>query len=204
MQNRFMKAREDNGWSRKEMAGKMGVEVSTVGNWEMGRRQMTIENLLRMAEITGFSIEYLLGFDAEPVSWTQPISKEALRAMHRSPVWTQRHGWGLVNAVEMTLVFADKSSISLDTLNESVYAVPPAFAISLVGAGDPLGLEELLQRKRVWVEPITSDAKLGCELRGWYRLQDGRLVQNEFGNRFYLDTYGAKWLAFEDCFGSEG
>jgi len=38
------------------------------------------------------------------------------------------------------------------------------------------------------------------ELRGWHHLYEKRLVQNEFGHRFYLDTYGVKWLAFDDCF----
>ena len=48
------------------------------------------------------------------------------------------------------------------------------------------------------MEPISTDIDLASELRGWHELR-GRLVQNEFGNRFYLDTYGAKWLAFESC-----
>ena len=51
----------------------------------------------------------------------------------------------------------------------------------------------------IWVEPITTDYDLAAELRGWYRLRGRRLVENEYGNRFYLDTYGAKWLAFESC-----
>ena len=44
-------------------------------------------------------------------------------------------------------------------------------------------------------QPISSDSDLIRELRGWYQAKD-RFVQNEYGNRFYLDTYGSKWLAF--------
>ena len=44
-------------------------------------------------------------------------------------------------------------------------------------------------------QPISSDSDLRRELRGWYQAKD-RFVQNEYGNRFYLDTYGSKWLAF--------
>ena len=33
-------------------------------------------------------------------------------------------------------------------------------------------------------------------------LYEKRMVFNEFGHRFYLDTYGVKWLAFDDCFPS--
>ena len=33
------------------------------------------------------------------------------------------------------------------------------------------------------------------ELRGWYHIIR-RFVENEVGQRFYFDFYGAKWLAF--------
>ena len=33
------------------------------------------------------------------------------------------------------------------------------------------------------------------ELRGWYHIKR-RFVENEVGQRFYFDFYGAKWLAF--------
>ena len=48
MQNRYRQVREDFGWSRTQMAGKMGVDTTTVGNWETGKRQMT----------PGYSVEY--------------------------------------------------------------------------------------------------------------------------------------------------
>ena len=63
----------------------------------------------------------------------------------------------------------------------------------------PLSIDDILIQDRVWVEPITTDPDLAKELRGWYRPRDRRLVENEFGHRFYLDVYGAKWLAFESC-----
>ena len=66
--------------------------------------------------------------------------------------------------------------------------------------GKPLYLDAVMGCERIWVEPISTDSKLCGELRGWYSVYENRLVQNEFGNRFYLDTYGAKWLAFESCF----
>lgn len=43
---------------------------------------------------------------------------------------------------------------------------------------------------------LSPDSELRNELRGWYWVQ-ARFVQNEYGNRFYPDTYGAKWLAFD-------
>lgn len=54
---------------------------------------------------------------------------------------------------------------------------------------------ELRGYDEVWVEPISPDASLRSELRGWYRVK-ARHVENEVGQRFYFDFYGAKWLAF--------
>lgn len=57
-----------------------------------------------------------------------------------------------------------------------------------------LGRTDRLQNAST--EPISCDTHLREELRGWYRLKS-RWAENEYGNRFYLDTYGAKWLAFD-------
>ncbi len=54
----------------------------------------------------------------------------------------------------------------------------------------------MLANEEMWVEPISPDSNLRDELRGWYRRKD-RYVENEYGNRFYLDTYEAKWLGFD-------
>jgi hypothetical protein len=104
-----------------------------------------------------------------------------------------------VNAVNNSLVFADKSEITFSKIHEPVFTIPPAFSISLRGSGAPYGIDEVMSAKRVWVEPITIDHDLAAELRGWYQPRRQRLVENEYGNRFYQDTYGSKWLAFSGC-----
>ena len=43
--------------------------------------------------------------------------------------------------------------------------------------------------------PHRNRAALRDELRGWYHIKR-RFVENEVGQRFYFDFYGAKWLAF--------
>jgi len=63
-------------------------------------------------------------------------------------------------------------------------------SLSLRGTGKPLSIKNVLEMDRVWIEPITSDIDLAAELRGWYIMYDKRLAQNDFGNRFYLNTYG--------------
>lgn len=198
---RYRQAREELGWSRAQMAEKIGVDVTSVGNWETGHRQMTLEKLLIMSRVTGFSVQYLLGFDEPQTDWTKPLSREALSTMHRVPVWTPSHGWGLINMTERVLVFADREAIPLSNIQESIYGFPPVLAYSLYGAGEPLTRKEVEEREIIWAEMITTDEQLSLELRGWYHLYENRLVQDEFGHRLYLDTYGSKWLAFKDCFG---
>ena len=131
------------------------------------------------------------------------LARSKLPVLHRMPVWTRSRGWALVNAVKQQFVYADGSTVHFGDVQEPIYMIPPAFAVELRGAGAPLGIDAVLSLDRVWVEPVTADPDLANELRGWYRPRDYRLVENEYGNRFYLDAYGAKWLAFEDCFGEQ-
>ena len=60
-----------------------------------------------------------------------------------------------------------------------------------------LSLTELSEYDRVWVEPISPNAILRQELRGWYTIMSD-WVENGAGNRFLYDTYMAKWIAFSE------
>lgn len=201
MQNRFKQAREERRLSAVGLADMLGVHPTSVSNWENGRRQVTMENLLQMAEILNFSTDYLLGRGDIGILQTEIVDKASLRTLHGQPVWTASHGWTLVNIVKAALVANDLSLIPFDEIDEEIYLIPPALSNSLRGIGKPLALDSIAEHGRVWVEPVTADTGLGAELRGWYHMQNnGRMVENEYGQRFYLDTYGAKWLAFEGCF----
>ena len=124
----------------------------------------------------------------------QPIPPEALPAFHDTPVFSSRYGWAMVNAIEGELLFASGMRLSLADASE-VYVLPPAFATPGAAVSMPLRRDELIGYDCVWVEPISMDAALRDELRGWYHIKR-RFVENEVGQRFYFDFYGAKWLAF--------
>ena len=100
----------------------------------------------------------------------------------------------MVNTEENMLRFADGGLLPLVDATR-VYAIPPAFAITAAPTGMPLQKIELSKYDSVWVEPISTDTALRRELRGWYHVE-GRYAENEVGQRFYFDFYGAKWLAF--------
>jgi len=198
MKYRFQEARVAADLSANELAAKMKISRSTVSNWESERRQPTLKDIERMAKILGVSVAFLLGEDTGIPSFVKPVSKKILPTLHRCPVWIPGHGWALVNSIEKNFIFSDKKVIAFHEITEHFYTVPPAFSLAMRGTGDPLSVDELCIKENIWVEPISQDAKLCDELRGWYRPSAESRVENEFGNRFYMDTYGSKWLAFEN------
>lgn len=195
MARRFKEARKIHKLKMTEAAQKLGISQPTLSAWETERKSPSIEGLENMADLYGYTTDYLLGrAEDDTPSPNQPIPAAALPAFHGKPVWSSEYGWMLVNMAERMLLCADGSKIPIAN-NKELYALPQLFAESALPSGEPLTRSEVKCQNRVWVEPISSDSALRDELRGWYQVKD-RYVQNEYGNRFYLDAYGARWLAF--------
>ncbi len=197
MPRRYKEARLMNKIKLTEMAERLGVSQPTLSSWESGRKAAPLEALIKMADIYGVTTDYLLGRDDQltPDPDLQ-ISHETLMALDGKPVWASRYGWALVNAAEAQLTFSDGHTLPFADAGE-FYITPPLFAEPTISGAPPLSRLRLSSYTDIWVEPISPDSVLRNELRGWYRVKQ-YFVENEFGNRFYLDTYGAKWLAFED------
>lgn len=173
----------------------LGVSQPTLSAWEGERKSPSIDKLERMADVYDVSTDYLLGrihtYKNTPSS---PVSPASLPVLHGQPLWSPEYGWLLVDSIEQHLVQSDGSSIPFSAAGD-LYTNPPAFSEPDTMAEPPLTLKQILAEKEMWVEPISPDPVLRDELRGWYRRKD-RYVVNEHGNRFYVDTYEAKWLAF--------
>ena len=181
-----------------EAAKELGVSQPTLSNWESERKAPSIESVIRMAEYYGVTTDFLLGRTNEEdprKDWLSPVEPDMLLAFHETPVYSPRHGWAFVDAVEKVLRFVSGEELSFLDAGE-LFILPPAYMLPDVIGKVPLEREEMKTFDRVWVEPISMDAILRTELRGWYQVKK-RYVENEIGQRFYFDMYESKWLAFQ-------
>lgn len=193
MPRRFKEARLMNNLKAIEAAEKLGVAYPTLSAWESEKKSPPIDAIISMAKLYSVSVDYLVGNDIQSaVSALAPIEKKAISLYHGRPVWVERHGWGLVNSVEGTLVFADGSKMLYTDLN--LLACAPVFAEANIPNSKLLTKDNILNAESVWVEPISADP-IRNELRGTYTVK-GEYVENSRGSRFFLDSYSATWLAY--------
>lgn len=173
----------------------LGVSQPTLSAWEGGRKSPSIEKPERMADVYGVSTDYLLGrISTYRKIPSNPISAASLPVLHGQPLCSQEYGWLLVDSIRQCLVQSDRNTISFSSAG-NLYTNPPAFSDPGTMTEPSLTRKQMLKEKDMLVEPISPDPILRDELWEWYRRKD-RYVLNEHGNRFYLDTDGAKWLAF--------
>lgn len=196
MPRRFKTARQINKLKITEAAEKLDISQPTLSAWEGERKSPSIDKLEKMAELYGVTTDFLLGrTETQNQDPRQPIPPQALPAFHGRPVWSTKYGWLLVNAADRLLTFPDGHTLPFSNIIGEIFISSPPFSESDPPKELPLSRSEVSKQKEIWLEPISPDSDLRQELRGWYLVKD-RFVENEYGNRFYLDTYGAKWLAF--------
>lgn len=194
MARRYKNARKSQKLIIKDAAAKLDVSPSTLGAWESERKTPSIESLEAMADLYQVTTDYLLGRENPSSTTSLPLSQEILNIYHSKPVWSSDYGWVLVDSVRNVFVRTDGSMVPFDSAG-SVYAAQPPFYEATLPDTKPLSKQDISNYSEVWLEPISHDAELREDLRGWYRVCD-RWVENDYGIRFPIDTYGAKWLAF--------
>lgn len=194
MARQYKNARKSQNLMLKDAAAKLNVSPSTLGAWEAGRKTPSIESLEAMANLYKVSTDYLLGKAALNTTTSLPLPQELLKLYHGKSVWSSDFGWVLVDSIKNVLVRLDGSTVSFTDAG-SVYAAQPPFYEATLPDTKPLSKHELSNYKEVWLEPISHDAELREQLRGWYCVCE-RWAENDYGIRFPIDAYGAKWLAF--------
>lgn len=195
MPRQFKQARLINNLKMTEAAEKLGISQPTLSAWEGERKSPSIDGLEKMSVLYGVTTDFLLGRSEQGISvQSVPIAPETLPIFHGKPVWSAEYGWMLVDAGNHTLLLPNGQTVPFADAKR-LFTLPQLFSEPSLPSGRPLILSEIQQCTRIWLEPISPDSDLRTELRGWYQVKK-HFVQNEYGNRFYLDTYGAKWLAF--------
>ena len=197
MPRQFKTARLIKKLSLSEAAQKLGISTTALNSWENGKKTPSVERVENMADLYGVSTDFLLGrSDLFRLSADSPISQKSLIFMHGKPVWSNKYGWMLVDSINKKLIIDCNNMIPFADAGE-LYGNPVPFSDSVTPSGEPLGKDELTYGAEIWVEPISADTELRQELRGWYRVKH-HAIENEAGNRFTLDSYGAKWIAFSN------
>lgn len=192
----FREARKLNNLKLIEAADLLGVSQPILSAWEGGRKSPSLGSLEKMAELYGVSTDFLLGRSTDEYSPSHPLSPEQLLLMNGKPVWSSAHGWMLVDSTCRHLILSDGSIQTFADAGE-IFLSPSLFSELFAFSEQPVLRNELPCQTQIWLEPISPDSDLRNELRGWYRIK-GSYAENEYGNRFHLDTYGAKWLAFKN------
>lgn len=62
---RIKKVREDAGLSQEELGAKLGVTQPAYGRYELGIREMSIDQLFQLSRVLGRSVEWFLGLDTD-------------------------------------------------------------------------------------------------------------------------------------------
>ena len=197
MKNKFRTARQLKKLKVIEAAELLKISQPTLSAWETGNKAPSVEGLEKMADLYGVTTDFLLGRTDSKLSFDNMaiLNKKLLPILHEKPVWSARHGWMLVDYAKSHLIGCN-IIIPLEKAEE-LFIAPPTFAESSIPNSEPLSRNELQYGLQIWVEPISADSSLREELRGWYRVKH-HAIENECGNRFSLDSYGAKWLAFSE------
>ena len=198
MKNKFRTARQLKKLKVIEAAELLGISQPTLSAWETGNKTPSVEGLEKMADLYGVTTDFLLGRTDSKLSFDNRaiLNKKLLPVMHEKPVWSAKHGWMLVDYAKSYLIGCN-ITIPFEQAEE-LFISPPQFVQISIPNSEPLSKDELQYGQQIWVEPISADSELRGELRGWYRVKH-HAIENECGNRFSLDSYGAKWLAFSNA-----
>lgn len=77
--NRLCELRTEKALSQRQIAEQFSVSQGTYNNWENGRTQPSIEQLISLAKFFGVSVDYLVGNDDAVANVADNLSAEKLR-----------------------------------------------------------------------------------------------------------------------------
>ena len=60
---RLQELRTEKNMSRRTLADLLKINIRTISYWELGQRECNLEQLAKLTEIFGVSVDYLLGLE---------------------------------------------------------------------------------------------------------------------------------------------
>ena len=60
---RLQELRIEKNMSRRALANLLKINIRTISYWELGQRECNLEQLAKLSEIFGVSVDYLLGLE---------------------------------------------------------------------------------------------------------------------------------------------
>lgn len=79
--NRIAELRKQMQMSQSKLGEILGVAPNTICNWEMGNRQPDNDSLIKMADLFGVSIDFILGRNADDIPEEMVILNRAAKKM---------------------------------------------------------------------------------------------------------------------------
>jgi transcriptional regulator with XRE-family HTH domain len=81
---RIKKLRESYNLSQTDFASKFGLAQTTIGMYEVGKREPNLDRLSKFAEFFNVSVDYLIGNTDDPSKEYRPATRELLDMLHLS------------------------------------------------------------------------------------------------------------------------
>lgn len=73
---KLKKAREDTGFTQREVAKQLNLKQATLASYEIGRTQPDVETLGKLADFYGVSIDWLFGTKGEDKEYQSRLRKK--------------------------------------------------------------------------------------------------------------------------------
>lgn len=102
--DRLRQAREKREWSQAELASRAGFQVSAISHFEKGRRTPSADNLQRLSDALGVSIDFLLG----RVDETTAVGPSIARLLQE---YAKLSDYDQQNVLRFTSMLAEKNKV---------------------------------------------------------------------------------------------
>lgn len=87
------KLRKERGLNQATLAKHLDISVSAYGNYELGQREPSIENLNKLADFYGVSVDYLIGHKSPSAKFTDEDYANGVTDKARIEVTIAEYEW---------------------------------------------------------------------------------------------------------------